>query len=126
MALRVRIPNQPTNQKNLCWFVSGDTDASRRRDSINPAIGGEWKIWFCDPNHLYLWEWGQPCTRTVRIPNNNPKGNIMYLTTGDLLAVMIALVVSVTLVITTALANAKLTASRDEWRKAYYAIKGKN
>jgi hypothetical protein len=50
----------------------------------------------------------------------------MYLTTGDLLAVMIALVVSVTLVITTALANAKLTASRDEWRKAYYAIKGKN
>jgi hypothetical protein len=32
----------------------------------------------------------------------------MYLTTWDLLAVMIALVVSVTLVITTALANARL------------------
>ena len=46
----------------------------------------------------------------------------MYLTTGDLLAVMIALVVSVTLVITTALANAKLTVSRDEWRKAYYEL----
>jgi biopolymer transport protein ExbB/TolQ len=44
----------------------------------------------------------------------------MYLTTLDMLAVMIALVVSVTLVITTALANARLTRSRDEWRKAYY------
>ena len=32
----------------------------------------------------------------------------MYLTTGDLLAVMIALVVSVTLVITTVLENARL------------------
>lgn len=48
-----------------------------------------------------------------------PKGSTMYLTTGDLLAVMIALVVSVTLVITTALANAKLTVSRDEYRKAW-------
>jgi len=44
----------------------------------------------------------------------------MYLTTGDMLAVMIALVVSVTLVITTALANARLTRSRDEWRRAYH------
>jgi len=50
----------------------------------------------------------------------------MYLTTGDMLAVMIALVVSVTLVITTVLANAKLTISRDEWRKAYYDLKAGN
>jgi len=49
----------------------------------------------------------------------------MYLTTGDLLAVMIALVVSVTLVITTTLANARLTRSRDEWRKAYYGGKAR-
>jgi hypothetical protein len=47
----------------------------------------------------------------------------MYLTTLDMLAVMIALVVSVTLVITTALANARLTRSRDEWREAYYDLK---
>ena len=60
------------------------------------------------------------------IPNSNPKGNTMYLTTGDILAVIIALVVSVTLVITTALANARLTTSRDEWRKAYYAVKGRD
>jgi len=47
----------------------------------------------------------------------------MYLTTGDLFAVMIALVVSITFVITTAIANARLTASRDEWREAYYDLK---
>ena len=47
----------------------------------------------------------------------------MYLTTGDILAVIIALVVSVTLVITTALANARLTTSRDEYRKAYIDLK---
>ena len=47
----------------------------------------------------------------------------MYLTTGDMLAVMIALVMSVTLVITTALANARITRNRDEWRKSYYALK---
>ena len=35
-------------------------------------------------------------------------GKKMYLTTWDLLAVMIALITSVTLVITTALANARL------------------
>jgi hypothetical protein len=33
----------------------------------------------------------------------------MYLSTGDILAVMIALIVSVSLVITTAVANARLT-----------------
>jgi hypothetical protein len=43
----------------------------------------------------------------------------MYLTTLDLLAVMIALVVSVTLVITTAIANARITQSRDSYRKAW-------
>jgi hypothetical protein len=48
----------------------------------------------------------------------------MYITTLDMLAVIIALVVSVTLVVTTAIANARLTASRDEWRQAYYTIKG--
>jgi hypothetical protein len=44
----------------------------------------------------------------------------MYLSTMDMLAVMLALVVSITFVITTAVANARLTASRDEWREAYY------
>jgi hypothetical protein len=47
----------------------------------------------------------------------------MYLTTLDLLAVMIALVVSVTLVITTVVANARITQSRDYWRKAYHNYK---
>lgn len=47
----------------------------------------------------------------------------MYLTTLDLFAVMIALIVSVTLVITTALANARLTRSRDEYRVAYFDLK---
>jgi uncharacterized membrane protein YciS (DUF1049 family) len=53
----------------------------------------------------------------------------MYLTTGDMLAVMIALVVSVTLVITTALENARLQkriqrlrAQRYEVTKSYEAI----
>jgi hypothetical protein len=50
----------------------------------------------------------------------------MYITTGDMLAVIIALVVSTTLVITTALANARLTRSRDEYRKAYLANKVSN
>jgi hypothetical protein len=47
----------------------------------------------------------------------------MYLTTLDLLAVMIALVVSVTLVITSAVANARLTRSVQEYRKAYIDLK---
>ncbi len=47
----------------------------------------------------------------------------MYLSTGDMLAVMIALAVSITLVVTTTIANARLTRSRDEWRKAYYNYK---
>jgi hypothetical protein len=47
----------------------------------------------------------------------------MYLTTGDLLAVMIALVVSVTLVITSALHNARLQRSVQEYRAAYLDMK---
>jgi len=43
----------------------------------------------------------------------------MYLTTGDLLAVMIALVVSVTLVVTTAIHNARLQRAVAEYRKAW-------
>ena len=49
----------------------------------------------------------------------------MYASTLDLLAVMIALVVSITFVITTGVANARITASRDEWREAYYDLKGR-
>jgi len=52
----------------------------------------------------------------------NPKGNKMYLTTGDMLAVIIALVVSVTLVITTALANAKLQRKIDQLRTQRWEI----
>jgi hypothetical protein len=48
----------------------------------------------------------------------------MYLTTLDLLAVMIALVVSVTLVITTALHNARLQRAVQEYRKAWIMAKG--
>jgi hypothetical protein len=47
----------------------------------------------------------------------------MYLTTLDLLAVMIALVVSVTLVITTALRNRQLDESRKYWRYQYQELK---
>jgi len=43
----------------------------------------------------------------------------MYLTTLDILAVIIALVVSVTLVVTTALANRRLDESRRYWRRMY-------
>lgn len=47
----------------------------------------------------------------------------MYLTTGDLLAVMIALVVSVTLVVTTAIHNARLQRAVGEYRKAWLIAK---
>jgi hypothetical protein len=47
----------------------------------------------------------------------------MYLTTGDLLAIMIALVVSVTLVITSALHNARLQRAVQEYRKAWIIAK---
>jgi hypothetical protein len=47
----------------------------------------------------------------------------MYLTALDLLAVMIALVVSVTLVITTALSNRQLDESRRYWRYQYQELK---
>jgi hypothetical protein len=47
----------------------------------------------------------------------------MYLTTLDTLVVIFALVVSVTLVITTALANARLTRSVKEYREAWLTAK---
>jgi hypothetical protein len=47
----------------------------------------------------------------------------MYLTTLDLLAVIIALVVSVTLVVTSAIANARLTRSVKEYREAWLTAK---
>jgi hypothetical protein len=50
----------------------------------------------------------------------------MYLTTLDIFAVMIALIVSVTLVITTALANARLTTSVKYWRDAYFLAEKDN
>ena len=50
----------------------------------------------------------------------------MYLTIAETLGIMVVLVVASTLVITTAIANARLTRSRDEWRKAYYAEKAGN
>lgn len=48
----------------------------------------------------------------------------MYLSALDLLAVMIALVVSVTLVITTAVHNARLERAVREYRKAWIIAKG--
>lgn len=47
----------------------------------------------------------------------------MYLTALDLLGVMIALAVSVTLVITTAIANARLTRSVQDYREAWLTAK---
>ena len=47
----------------------------------------------------------------------------MYLQVTDLIAIVIALGVSVTLVITSAVANARLTQSRDYYRKAYFNYK---
>lgn len=46
----------------------------------------------------------------------------MYLQATDVIAVFIALVSSVTLVITTAIANARLTRSRNDWRTAYLQL----
>lgn len=47
----------------------------------------------------------------------------MYLQVTDLIAIVIALGVSVTLVITSAVANARLTRSVQEYRTAYLDIK---
>jgi hypothetical protein len=47
----------------------------------------------------------------------------MYLEVADIFWASIALLISTTFVITTMIENAKLTASRDEWRKAYYDLK---
>lgn len=46
----------------------------------------------------------------------------MYLSGWDMAGLMIALVVSLTLIVTTTLANARLTRSRDAWRKGYYDV----
>jgi hypothetical protein len=43
-----------------------------------------------------------------------------------MLAVIIALVVSITLVVTTAIANARLTESRNYWREAYFLAEEDN
>ena len=48
---------------------------------------------------------------------------MVTLTTGDMIAVMIALGVSVALVITTAIQNARLTRSAHEYRKAWLISK---
>lgn len=45
------------------------------------------------------------------------------LTSLDVLAVIIALTATITLVVTTAIANAKLTESRDYWRYQYHELK---
>ena len=44
----------------------------------------------------------------------------MYLQVTDIIAIVIALGVSVTLVITTAIANHRLDESRRYWREAYF------
>jgi hypothetical protein len=44
----------------------------------------------------------------------------MYLSSWDMFAVIIALSISLTLIVTTSVANARLTRSRNAWRKSYY------
>jgi hypothetical protein len=46
--------------------------------------------------------------------SHHTKGNTMYLDTGTMIAIMIALTVSTTLFITTAVANARLT-RQNQW-----------
>lgn len=46
----------------------------------------------------------------------------MYLSSWDMFAVIIALSVSLALIVTTSVANARITRSRNEWRKAYYEL----
>jgi len=43
----------------------------------------------------------------------------MYLQVTDIIAIVIALGVSVTLIITSAIQNARLTKSRNDWRQSY-------
>ena len=47
----------------------------------------------------------------------------MILSTGDLIALIIALGSCLALVITSAIQNARLTRARDEYRTAYLALK---
>lgn len=46
----------------------------------------------------------------------------MYLSSWDMFAVIIALSVSLTLIVTTSVANARITRSRNAWRKSYYDL----
>lgn len=46
----------------------------------------------------------------------------MYLTAWDLAGTTLALAISLTFIITTGVANARLTRSRDQWREDYYAL----
>jgi len=48
----------------------------------------------------------------------------MYLEVADIFWASVALAMSTTLVITTAIKNWKLEQSRNEWRKSYYELKG--
>ena len=43
----------------------------------------------------------------------------------DMLAVIIALTASITLLITTAIQNARITRSRDQWRADYFSTREK-
>ena len=46
----------------------------------------------------------------------------MYLSSWDMFAVIIALSVSLTLIVTTSVANARITRSRNAWRRSYYDL----
>lgn len=48
-----------------------------------------------------------------------------YLSTSDVLVVILALAVSITMIVTTTIANAKLTVSRDYWRSEYFKVIGR-
>jgi hypothetical protein len=65
-----------------------------------------------------------PHQECLKIRHQLPERFQMYLSALDLVAVMIALVVSVTLVVTTALHNARLQRAVVEYRKAWIIAKG--
>ena len=46
----------------------------------------------------------------------------MYITTGDVAVITIALTMSLTLIVTTTLHNIRLTRARDEYREAYFQL----
>lgn len=69
-------------------------------------------------------QWAHPCPREV-YDNRTPttRKAIMYLQVTDIIAIVIALGVSVTLVITSAIQNARLTRAVGEYRKAWLIAK---